>query len=177
MSYLVFLSDIIIPLTAFSIIVYGVLQGVSVYDAFLEGAKEGLLAVWQILPALIGLLTAVALLRAGGVTEALADLLSPVCQLLHFPSELLPLALVRLVSSSAAIGILTDIFSVFGPDSFLGRCASVMMCSTETVFYTMSVYFLSVGIKNSRHTLLCALCANLCGIAASCWLVAAVFGK
>ena len=100
----------------------------------------------------------------------------PLEHLVGFPAELAPLTLVRLVSSSAAVGLLTEIFSTYGPDSFLGRSASVMMYCTETVFYTMSLYFLSVGITKTRHTLFCALAANFTGVALSLFLVGQLFG-
>ncbi|MBR4114366.1 MAG: spore maturation protein, partial [Anaerotignum sp.] len=92
-----------------------------------------------------------------------------------FPAELAPLSIVRLISSSAATGLLTDLFQHYGPDSYLGRVASVMMSCTETVFYTMSLYFLSVGIRRTRWTLPCALLANLVGVFAAVWLVEVVF--
>ena len=99
----------------------------------------------------------------------------PLSNAVGFPAELAPLSIVRLVSSSAATGLLTDLFANYGPDSYLGRVASVMMSCTETVFYTMSLYFLSVGIKKTRWTLPCALLANIVGIAAAVWLVDLVF--
>ena len=146
------LSDFIIPVTVLFIVVFGSLKRVNLYETFLEGAKEGLHTVVNILPTLLGLMVAVEVLRAGGLLELLTKLLAPLEHLVGFPAELAPLTLVRLVSSSAAVGLLTEIFVAYGPDSFLGRSASVMMYCTETVFYTMSLYFLSVGITKTRHT-------------------------
>jgi spore maturation protein B len=148
---------------------------VEIYKVFLEGAKEGLQTVIDILPTLIGLVLAVEVMRAGGLLIILVELLRPVANVFGFPAELAPLSIVRLVSSSAATGLLTDLFAHYGPDSYLGRVASVMMSCTETVFYTMSLYFLSVGIRRTRWTLPCALLANVVGMIAAVWLVEVVF--
>ncbi len=153
MGILLTISDLLIPVTVLCIVVFGCLQRMDIYEVFLEGAKEGLQTVLDILPTLIGLMMAVEVMRAGGLLDIL----------------------VRLVSSSAATGLLTDLFAKYGPDSFLGRTASVMMSCTETVFYTMSLYFLSVGIRKTRYTLPCALLANLVGIFAAVALVRLVF--
>ena len=175
MSILLTISDFLIPVTVLLIVVFGCLRRVDIYEVFLEGAKEGLQTVIDILPTLIGLVMAVEVVRAGGLLDLLVELLRPFSDAVGFPAELAPLSLVRLVSSSAATGLLTDLFAHYGPDSYLGRVASVMMSCTETVFYTMSLYFLSVGIRKTRWTLPCALLANVVGIAAAVWLVGLVF--
>lgn len=175
MSILLTISDFLIPVTVLLIVVFGCLRQVDIYEVFLEGAKEGLQTVIDILPTLIGLVMAVEVVRAGGLLDLMVELLRPLSNAVGFPAELAPLSIVRLVSSSAATGLLTDLFAHYGPDSTLGRVASVMMSCTETVFYTMSLYFLSVGIKKTRWTLPCALLANVVGIAAAVWLVDLVF--
>ena len=175
MSILLTISDFIIPVTILFIVVFGCLQKVDIYEVFLEGAKEGLQTVVDILPTLIGLVMAVEVVRAGGLLDIMVEWIRPFADAVGFPAELAPLSIVRLVSSSAATGLLTDLFSQYGPDSYLGRVASVMMSCTETVFYTMSLYFLSVGIRKTRWTLPCALLANIIGIAAAVWLVGVVF--
>ena len=175
MSILLTISDFLIPVTILFIVVFGCLQRVDIYEVFLEGAKEGLQTVIDILPTLIGLVMAVEVVRAGGLLDLMVELFRPLSNAVGFPAELAPLSIVRLVSSSAATGLLTDLFAHYGPDSYLGRVASVMMSCTETVFYTMSLYFLSVGIKKTRWTLPCALLANIVGIAAAVWLVDLVF--
>ena len=175
MSILLTISDFIIPVTILFIVVFGCLKKVDIYEVFLEGAKEGLQTVVDILPTLIGLVMAVEVVRAGGLLDLMVELFRPLSNAVGFPAELAPLSIVRLVSSSAATGLLTDLFAHYGPDSTLGRVASVMMSCTETVFYTMSLYFLSVGIKKTRWTLPCALLANIVGIAAAVWLVDLVF--
>ena len=175
MSILLTVSDFIIPVTILFIVVFGCLQKVDIYEVFLEGAKEGLQTVIDILPTLIGLVMAVEVVRAGGLLELIVEYLRPFADVIGFPAELVPLCIIRLVSSSAATGLLTDLFSQYGPDSYLGRVASVMMSCTETVFYTMSLYFLSVGIRKTRWTLPCALLANVVGIFVAVWLVQVVF--
>lgn len=175
MRILLTISDFLIPVTILMIVVFGCLQKVDIYEVFLEGAKEGLRTVADILPTLIGLILAVEVVRAGGLLDILVNLIRPAAEAVGFPAELAPLSLVRLISSSAATGLLTDLFSAYGPDSFIGRAASVMMSCTETVFYTMSLYFLSVGIRKTRWTLPCALLANVVGVFVAVWLVKVVF--
>lgn len=175
MSFLLTVSDFIIPVTILFIVVFGCLQKVDIYEVFLEGAKDGLRTVVDILPTLIGLVMAVEVVRAGGLLDLMVEWFRPIAEKIGFPAELAPLSIIRLVSSSAATGLLTDIFQTYGPDSYIGRVASVMMSCTETVFYTMSLYFLSVGIRRTRWTLPCALLANLVGMMAAVWLVEVVF--
>lgn len=177
MRLITYFSDLIIPVTFFVIIVFGYAKKVDIYDTFIEGAKDGIHTVFGILPTLIGLMTAVAILRASGALDFLVMLLRPAADAVGFPAEVIPLGLMRLVSSSAATGIVLDLFQSFGPDSFIGRVASTMMGCTETVFYTMSVYFMSVNIKNTRYTLAGALIANVVGIGASFAIILWLFGK
>lgn len=166
-----YLSSAIIPVLICIIVGYGIFMKKPVFDFFLEGAKEGLETSFKILPALTGLIVAVTMLRASGVIDFIGDLLSPVLTFLRFPKELLPLALMRPVSGSGAIAVFTDILNNYGADSFIGKCASVIMGSTETTFYTIAVYFGSVGIKNIRYTLKSALLADLTGIIAGVFFV------
>lgn len=170
MSILLFFSDALIPLLIFVIIAYGLSTKCSIYDAFIHGALHGLKIVVQILPTLIGLLLAVGILRANGFLVWFANLLSPLCQRFSFPPELLSVAFVKLFSSSAATGLALDIFKESGTDSFLGLSVSIMLSCTESVFYTMSVYFMSVHMKKTRWTLPCALLATLSGIFMSVFL-------
>ena len=167
MSFLLFLSDAIIPLFIFVIVGYGLLTGCNIYDTFIHGAVRGLKIVVQILPTLIGLMVAVGILRASGFMEWFAGLLAPLCELIHFPAELLSVAFVKLFSSSAATGLALDIFKQYGTDSLQGLSVSIMLSCTESVFYTMSVYFMSVKVRKTRWTLPCALLATLAGIVMS----------
>jgi len=167
MQFLYFLSESMIPLIIFLIVAFGLMNRQNIYQDFLSGAKDGFHTVIDIMPTLIGLMTAVGILRASGFLEFLSEILKYVTEPLHFPSELVPIAVVKMFSSSAATGLLLDLYKTYGTDSFLGLCASIMMSCTETIFYTMSVYFLHVKVKKTRFTLAGALFATFCGIAAS----------
>ncbi len=125
----------------------------NVYDSFVTGAKDGMKTVVEVMPTLIGLMVGVGVLRASGFLDFVCENLAAVAEVLHFPGELIPLAIVRLFSSSAATGLALDIFKEFGTDSYTGLVASIMMGCTETVFYTMSVYFMTAKIKKTRWTL------------------------
>lgn len=167
MKIMMFLSDIIIPLLIFCIVGYGLMNKQNIYEEFIEGAKDGFQTVIGIMPTLIGLMVAVGILRASGFLEFFAGICGKFTDRLGFPSELLPITVVKMFSSSAATGLLLDIYKQYGADSLLGRMASIMMSSTETIFYTMSVYFMTAKIKKSRYTLAGALIATLTGTIAS----------
>ena len=167
MNVFLLLSDFIVPFIIFLIVCYGILMNVPVYDTFVKGAKSGFLTVIRILPTLIGLMTAVGILRASGFLDFLAGLLGRFTAYIGFPGELVPLAIVKMFSSSAASGLLLDVYKEYGTDSFLGLTASIAMSCTETIFYTMSVYFMSVKITKTRYTLAGALAATGAGLAAS----------
>ncbi len=167
MGFLVYLSDYIMPLIFFYVVGFGLLMKVSVYDEFVKGAKSGLSTVVTILPTLIGLMMGVGVLRASGALDAFGRLLLPLAELLHFPVELIPLSVVKMFSSSAATGLLLDIYQKYGTDSLLGRIASISMSCTETIFYTMSVYFIAARVNKTRWTLAGALLATVSGLAAS----------
>ena len=172
MQFLATFSDYILPLVLFVVLCLGLFRKKAVYDEFTEGAKDGFQVVLGILPTLIGLMVAVGVLRASGALDALCRLLFPVTEFLHFPSELLPLVIVKSFSSSAATGLLLDIYGTHGPDSYLGELASVILSCTETIFYTMAVYFMTAKVTKTRYTLAGAITATLAGIVMSCLLVA-----
>lgn len=172
MQIFVYISNIIIPLLIFFIVGYGLVSGVKVYESFLTGAREGLKVVVEILPTLIGLMMAVGVLRSSGFFELLGALLEPLTSLVRMPAQILPLLIVKMFSSSAATGLLLDIFKTDGPDSYAGTLASILMSCTETVFYTMSVYFLAAKVTKTRFTLPGALLATLVGTVASVALAA-----
>ena len=171
MNFLVFLSTYILPFFIFYVVAYGLWKGRNVYQAFVEGAKGGFHTALGILPTLVGLLAAVGVLRASGFLDLISGLLKTLLKGTGFPAELLPLVIVRLFSNSAATGLALDLFKANGPDSTQGLLASLFLSSTETVFYTMSIYFMSVKIKKTRYTLPGALLATLAGIVASVVLV------
>lgn len=167
MKILLYLSDFIIPLVIFYIIGFGLLMKRPVYDDFVEGAKKGARTVVGIMPTLVGLMIAVGVLRASGFLDAVAGFLGQWTSRIGFPSELLPVTLVKMFSSSAATGLVLDIFKNYGPDSPLGLITSIMMSCTETIFYTMSVYFMTAKVTKTRYTLAGALIATLTGVIAS----------
>jgi len=167
MEFLMYFSDFCIPLLLFYMISYGLVTKTDIYKEFTEGAKDGFQVTLGILPTLIGLMTGVGMLRASGFLDFLSRLLAPLAELLRFPAELVPLVVVKLLSSSAATGLVLDIFKEFGPDSYLGKVTSLLCSSTETVFYTMSVYFMAAGVKKTRYTLAGALVATAAGVAVS----------
>lgn len=167
MNLFYYISDFIIPILIVYILVTGLAAKIPVYDEFVKGAAEGIHTVLKILPTLVGLMVAVGMLRASGFLELISRLLTVPAQWIHFPVELVPLAIVRLFSSSAATSLALDIYKEYGTDSQIGLIASIMMSSTETVFYTMSVYFLTAKVSKTRWTLAGALLSTLAGIAAS----------
>lgn len=171
MKLLLFLSEVTIPLLIFCIVGYGILNRQPVYEEFVEGAKDGFWTVIKIMPTLIGLMVAVGVLRASGLLDCVARGLGQITAEIGFPAELFPVTIVKMFSSSAATGLLLDIYKAYGADSTLGKMASVMMSSTETIFYTMSVYFMSVKVKKTRYTLAGALLATVAGTIASVVIV------
>lgn len=162
------MSDYIIPSVCVLIIIYGLFKEINVFEAFIEGATEGINVAIKILPTLIALLLAVGMLRSSGVLDGIVKIISPlIANFTDFPAEVVPIALMRTISASASTGLILDIFKTYGPDSFLGRLVSIMFSCSETIFYTMSVYFMTINIKDTRYTLSGALLATLAGIIAS----------
>lgn len=176
MEFMKDISTYAMPVLILLILVAGFLRNVSVYDVFLDGAREGLQVTVRIIPSLIGLMVGVGVLRASGALDIFTGLLSPIAQILGVPSEAMPLAVMRPVSGSASLALVSELLREHGPDSYAGRVISTMMGSTETIFYTLTVYFGSVGIKNIRYTLLAALIADTVSIIVSAWSCALIFG-
>ncbi len=156
--------DIIVPLVVVIFVACGLWKKVGVFDAFLKGAKEGLSTAYMIAPTLVGLITAVTMLRSSGAVEALTNAITPIAEKLGFPPEIVPVALLRPISGSGSSALLISILEEFGPDSFVGRIVSVMAGSTETTFYAIALYYGSVGIKKSRHTLASGLSADFTAV-------------
>ena len=176
MKILYYISDCMIPFVILYLVCYGMIKKVDIFDEFIEGAKDGFLTVYKIMPTLIGLMIGVGVLRESGAMEAFARLLAPVVRALHFPGELLPLFIVKMFSSSAATSLLLDVYKNYGTDSYLGTLASVLMSCSETIFYTMSVYFMTAKVTRTRYTLAGALIATFAGAAAGIVLVGAGMG-
>ncbi len=162
-----FLSNLAMPLIILIIVFYGVIEKKEVFDKFIEGAKEGIKIVVNIFPTLIGLFLAVGTLRSSGVIDIIINLLNPLLNIVHFPTEIMPLALLRPISGSSSIAVATDIMKNFGVDSQIGIMAAVIMGATETTLYTIAVYSSSVKIKKTRFVLIAALTADIVGIITS----------
>lgn len=170
MRFLVYISDFIVPFLILAIVTYGILNGVNVYEHFIKGAKDGFKTVIKIMPTLIGLMSAVGILRASGFLDFSASLIGRITVSFGFPGELVPLTLVKMFSSSAATGLLLDLYKEFGTDSLIGLIASISMSCTETIFYTLSVYFMAAKVTKTRYTLPGALLATFAGLVASVFL-------
>jgi len=167
MRMLTYVSDMLIPVIIFFVVGYGLVSGVKVYETFLKGAKDGLRVVVDIVPTLVGLMMAVGILRASGFFDMLGELLGPLTEGLGLPAQLVPVLIIKMFSSSAATGLVLDIFKTSGPDSYAGMLTSILMSCTETIFYTMSVYFLAAKVTKTRFTLSGALFSTLVGTIAS----------
>lgn len=166
-EFINFISNLAMPFIILMVVIYGFLEKKEVFDKFIEGAKDGIKIVFNIFPTLIGLFLAVGALRSSGVIDIVIKLINPILSLVNFPSEIMPLALLRPVSGSSSIAIATDIMKNFGVDSQIGIMASVIMGATETTLYTIAVYTSSVKIKKTRFVLIAALTADIVGIITS----------
>lgn len=149
---------------------------INVYDTFIKGAKSGFFTVIKIMPTLIGLMVAVGILRASGFLDFLSGMIGGITQYIGFPGELVPLTVVKMFSSSAATGLLLDTFKEYGTDSYIGLVASISMSCTETIFYTMSVYYMTAKVSKTRYTLSGALFATFAGLIASVVLAGFMIG-
>ena len=170
-NILIYVSDYAIPLVVFYIVIVGLYSNVNIYDEFLVGAKEGLKIVIDMVPTLIGLLVAIGVMRQAGIFSILANVIEPLMKIVNFPSELVPLVIIKLFSSSAATSLLIDIYKEYGVDSYQGILSSVIMSSSETVFYVLAVYTAAGRIKKTRYILAGGLFATLIGIIVSCIVV------
>lgn len=168
-------SDIIIPFVISAVLITGLIKKIDVFEEFLDGAAVNLQTAVSILPALIALMTCIAMLNASGLLDFVTKVISPLTSLLGFPAECVPLAILRPISGSGATAMLETILTQNHPDSFAGRVASVLMGSTETTFYTIAVYYGAAKIKHTRHTLPCALTADFTGFVASVLTVRILF--
>ncbi|AGK95307.1 MAG: spore maturation protein [Clostridium sp.] len=162
----------IIPIIILVIVVYGMLKNVKVYECFVEGAKDGISICIKIFPYLLAMIIAVTVFRESRAMDYFIALVKPVVKFIGLPPELVPLALVKPLSGSGAMGIFAETLKKYGTDSYIGLVASIMMGSTETIFYTITVYYGSVGIKKIRHTLWAAVLADITAI-----IMAVTFAK
>ena len=167
MKFIEYFSNIAMPFMIIVIVLYGVIERKKVFDIFLEGAKEGISVVFNIFPTLVGLFVAIGALRSSGIIDLIVNFLTPVLNVVNFPTEILPLAIIRPISGSSSLAVATDIMNTFGVDTNIGLIASVIMGSTETTIYTIAVYTSSVGIKKTRFVLWASLIADFVGIVTS----------
>ncbi len=170
------LSEWAVPVMVCAIPLYGFIRGVPVYEAFVEGGSEGLKIAARILPYMIGIFVAMGVFNASGAMNLLSGLFSGVLERIGLPAEVLPLAMVRPLSGSSALGITASILQDHGPDSFVGRLASTMQGSTDTTFYVLSLYFGSVGVRRGRHAAAAGLLGDAAGVLASLYVCRLFFG-
>jgi spore maturation protein B len=164
-----------IPLIIASILITGTIKKVPTYESFVEGGKEGIKIAISIIPFLVGMLVSVSIFRASGALDAMTGWVRPWLNGAGIPAEIVPLALIRPISGTAALGMTTDLIATYGPDSFPGRLASILQGSTDTTFYVLAVYFGSVGIKKMGDALKVGLLADVVGIAAAIFVAILVF--
>ncbi len=171
-----FIAVIAIPLMIAVFLLWGISKKVRVYESFVEGAKEGFNTAIRIIPYLVAMLFAIGVFRASGAMDVLVAVLAPVTELIGMPPETLPMALMRPLSGSGSLGIMTELMKTHGPDSFIGILASTMFGSSETTFYVLAVYFGSVGVKGTRHAVPVGLIADLCGMLGAVLICRILFG-
>lgn len=167
MKVILYLSDMMIPFVVFYIVGIGIIQKNKVYDDFIEGAKDGLKTVVGVMPTMVGLMIGVGVLSSSGFLNFFTKQIAKMTLKIGLPPAVVPAMIVRMFSSSAATGLVLDVFKQFGTDSYEGLLSSIMMSSTETIFYTMSVYFMTAKVTKTRWTLTGALISTLAGIIAS----------
>lgn len=167
MNFINYLSNLAIPFVVLLVLLYGLNDNVKIFDTFLDGCKDGMKMTFNILPTLIGLFVAISSLRNSGVLDFIIKLASPILNFLNFPSEIMPLAILRPISGSGSIAIATNIMKTFGVDSLIGKIASTIMGSTETTLYTIAIYTSYIKVKKTRFILIPALFADIIGISVS----------
>ncbi|WP_042355223.1 spore maturation protein [Bacillus rubiinfantis] len=170
------ISITFIPLLIGIILLYGTYKQVPTYESFVEGGKEGIKIAIQIIPFLVGMLVAISVFRASGALDALMNVLRPFMKAIGVPAEIVPLLFIRPISGTAALGMTSDLIAVHGPDSFIGRLASILQGSTDTTFYVLTVYFGAVGIKKMGDALKVGLLADVFGIIIAIVVVSIFFG-
>ena len=175
LSILTTVSSWAIPFLLFAIPLFGYIKKVPVYEAFVEGAEEGFYTAVKIIPFLVGMLVAISVFRASGAMDLFVKVMMPIMTKIGAPPEVLPMAVMRPLSGSGTLGLATELMKVFGPDSLIGRMASVMQGTTDTTFFVLTVYFGSVGIKKYRYAILTGLSADVTGLIASIYICNLLF--
>ncbi|MBP1949520.1 spore maturation protein [Virgibacillus litoralis] len=176
MGIITSISTWLIPCFILIVLSVATWKRVPTYEMFVEGGKDGVKMAFSLLPFLVGMIVSISILRSSGALEAFINLISPILVMIGIPPEIIPLALVRPISGTAALGMTTELISTHGPDSFIGRLASTMQGSTDTTLYILTVYFGAVGIRKMGYALKVGLLADLVGIIASVIVVTLIFG-
>lgn len=167
----------VLPVMVVSIVVFGLIKKVKVFDCFVKGARDGLKTVYELLPTITGLVVAITMLRSSGAMELIAKAFSPLSAALGVPEEVTPMALISPISGGGSLSLFENVLRQYGPDSFLGRVGSVLMGSTDTTLYAVTVYFSAVGIKKTRHTLYAGLLADFTSFVLSSFFVRLTLGS
>src|SRR5699024_5836143 len=176
MGIITLISTWFIPCFILIVLLVATWQKIPTYELFVEGGKEGVKIAFSLLPFLLGMIVSIAILRSSGALEAFINLLTPLLSLVGIPSEIIPLAFIRPISGTAALGMTTELINTYGPDSFIGRLASTMQGSTDTTLYILTIYFGAVRIKKMGYALKVGLLADLIGIITSIIVVTIIFG-
>lgn len=169
------ISGYVLPIFLLLVFLTAFINNTKAFDHFVEGAKEGMQTTIQLVPNIVGMIVGIKVFLASGIVEAIANVLQPVLDFIHVDAHVLPLMILRPLSGSAALGVTTDLISIHGPDSYLGRLASVMQGSTDTTIYIITVYFAAVGLSEMKHAMKLGLTADLIGFAASILAVSIFF--
>ncbi len=170
MNFILYLSNMMIPLVVFCFVGMGLLNKRNVYEDFVNGAKDGMKTVLAVMPTLIGLMIGISVLTSSGFMGFIVERLRGISESVGIPGVVMPAVIVRIFSSSAATGLVLDVFKNFGPDSYEGLLSGIMMSSTETIFYTMSVYFMAAKVKNTGWTIRGAMISTAAGLVASVYI-------
>jgi spore maturation protein B len=170
------ISIIAIPALILFIVIFAAMKKVKIYESFVDGAKEGFNVGVRIIPYLVAMLVAIGIFRASGAMEILASAIAPVTRMIGMPAEVLPMAIIRPLSGSGALGVMSETIKSSGPDSFIGRMVSVMMGSSETTFYVLAVYFGAIGITKTRQAVPAGIIADVVALLSSVWVVNLIFG-
>lgn len=176
MGIVTLLSVWAIPSFILFVLVIATVKRLPTYELFVEGGKEGIQMAFTLLPFLVGMIVSITILRSSGALDAFIQLITPLLKLIHIPPEIVPLALIRPISGTAALGLTAELTQNYGPDSFLARLAATMQGSTDTTLYILTVYFGSVGITRMRYALKVGLLADLVGILTAILITTFVFG-
>lgn len=166
----------VLPIMVVGIVAFGLYKKIKVFDCFMVGAKKGLHTVYELLPSITGLVVAVSMLKESGAMEIVSGILKPITSFFGVPEEITPMALLSPVSGGGSLSLFENVLKTYGPDSFIGQVASVVMGSTDTTLYAVTVYYAAVNIKNTRHTLISGLTADFMSLVLSAFFVKFTIG-